>query len=71
MANKIYQKEGVIGFGRGFSAAFYGSVIYGFTYFCIYKILKTKFKDYFDGAVDLAIVYLLASFTTEVLSLSV
>jgi len=33
--------------------------------------LKGYFKDYFDGSVDLGIVYLLAAFSTEVISLSV
>lgn len=60
-----------MGFGRGFSAAFYGGIIYGFAYFSIYKVLKGYFRDYFDNTVDLALVYLLASFTTEVLTLSV
>lgn len=59
------------GFLKGFSAAFYGAAIYGFAYFSIYKILKGYFKDRFEGKVDMAVCYLLASFTTEVLTLSV
>lgn len=71
MISKIYGQEGVRGFGRGFSAAFYGGIIYGFFYFAIYKVIKGYFKDYFDGTVDMAVCYLLAAFTTEVITLSV
>lgn len=71
MISKIYAQEGIKGFGRGFSAMFYGGIVYGFCFFAIYKVIKGYFKDYFDGSVDLAICYLLASFTTEVLTLSV
>jgi hypothetical protein len=41
MINKIWAKEGIKGFGMGFSACFYGSVLGGFMYFGLYKILKT------------------------------
>ena len=37
----------------------------------MYKVIKGYFKDYFDGTVDLAFCYLLAAFTTEVLTLCV
>lgn len=40
MMQKIWEKEGLIGFGRGFSAAFYGSLFSGFTYFLLYKLFK-------------------------------
>ena len=36
----IYNKEGVFGFGRGFSACFYGSIFCGFSYFFLYKSTK-------------------------------
>ena len=47
MVRKIYQAEGIYGFGRGFSAMFYGSVICGFIYFSSYKFLKNYFKEKF------------------------
>jgi Mitochondrial carrier protein len=71
MIHKIYKKEGLVGFGKGFSAAFYGAAIYGFAYFSIYKVLKSYFKDKFGDKVDMAICYLIASFTTEALTLIV
>lgn len=71
MISKIYTQDGLKGFGKGFSATFYGGIIYGFCYFAIYKVIKGYFKDHFDGTVDLGVCYLLASFTTEVLTLSV
>ena len=43
--NKIWVKEGVIGFGRGFSATFYGAAITGFLFFMAYKKIKNKLKE--------------------------
>ena len=40
MVRKIYTKEGLYGFSRGFSACFYGSIVCGFIYFALYKKLK-------------------------------
>eukprot|EP00493_Phyllostaurus_siculus_P025147 UN25491 len=37
---KIYSREGLYGFGKGFSACFYGSVLSGFSYFFLYKAIK-------------------------------
>jgi hypothetical protein len=71
MMRRIYRKEGILGFGKGFSAAFYGAAIYGFCYFTIYKMLKTYLADKFGGKYDMAVCYLLASFTTECLTLVV
>jgi hypothetical protein len=71
MTQLIYRGEGLKGFSKGFSAAFYGGVAYGFTYFVIYKVLKEKLKERLESKVDLAVVYLLAAFLTEVCSLSV
>ena len=47
LIHKIWAKEGVLGFGRGFSAAFYGAVYTGFSYFYLYKTFKTIFSDLF------------------------
>ena len=41
MIQKMWAKEGIRGFGRGFSACFYGSAVGGFIYFTLYKIFKT------------------------------
>lgn len=40
MVQKIYAKEGIYGFSKGFSACFYGSIVCGFIYFSLYKVLK-------------------------------
>lgn len=48
MVQKIYAKEGLYGFSKGFSACFYGSAICGFIYFSLYKLFKTQFKDMGD-----------------------
>jgi hypothetical protein len=40
MVRRIYAKEGLYGFSRGFSACFYGSAICGFLYFSLYKVFK-------------------------------
>ena len=37
---RIYSAEGFYGFGRGFSACFYGSIFCGFSYFFLYKTIK-------------------------------
>jgi hypothetical protein len=63
----IWAKEGVIGFGRGFSAAFYGSVFSGFAYFFLYKIFKMVFSSKFQF--DVGIVALMASFLAELITL--
>ena len=48
IVQKIYQKEGFIGFARGFSAMFYGSVFCGFIYFSLYKWLKIYLKEKYE-----------------------
>ena len=69
LMRNIWAKEGVIGFGRGFSAAFYGSVFSGFAYFFLYKYFKMFFTSNFD--IDVGFVCLLASFAAEMITLGV
>jgi len=71
MVNKIWAKEGVYGFGKGFSACFYGAAASGFIYFSLYKFLKGTFKEIFGGVYDMAFCYLLASFFAECTTLLV
>jgi len=40
-------------------------------FFGTYKALKDILRNYFDGSVDLAICYLIASCATEIITLSV
>jgi len=69
MFNRIWAKEGVYGFGKGFSACFYGGAISGFCYFAFYKWLKGVFKENFGDKVDPAFFLLAASFTAEFMTL--
>lgn len=71
LVNKIWQKEGLYGFGKGFSACVYGAAACGFLYFSIYKVLKTIFKENFGSGMDMAFCYMLASFFAESITLLV
>ena len=71
MLSKIWHKEGLYGFSKGFSACFYGASVCGFMYFSLYKLFKGIFKDHFGDGVDMAFIFLLASFFAEILTLSV
>lgn len=71
MVNKIWAKEGIVGFGRGFSACFYGSAVGGFLYFCLYKTLKGHMGDYLPKTWDIGLVYATAALTSEALCLGV
>jgi Mitochondrial carrier protein len=71
MVRKIYKAEGLYGFGRGFSAMFYGSVICGFIYFAGYKFLKTYLSEKFEGTYNPALIFFMASFIAEFVTLLV
>ena len=71
MVNKIWRKEGLYGFGKGFSACFYGAAACGFLYFAIYKYLKGVMKDYFGDSIDDGLIFMLAAFSAETLTLLV
>ena len=71
VVKKIYQREGIIGFGRGFSACFYGSVFCGFIYFSLYKFFKKEFKEYFGDAMSFQKVVFMASWVAELFTLLV
>ena len=68
---QIYKKEGVYGFGRGFSACFYGSIFCGFSYFFMYKTTKLKMYEYFGQDVNPTAVFLTASVIAEMITLIV
>ena len=71
IVEKIYKKEGLKGFSKGFSACFYGSVACGFIYFSLYKLFKIYFKDYFSPDTNIAAVFFVASFVAEFFTLLV
>jgi len=71
LVSKIWSKEGIYGFGKGFSACLYGSAACGFIYFSLYKAFKKYFTEVFGHSLDMAFCFMLASFTAELLTLSV
>ena len=72
MMSKIWAKEGVYGFSKGFTACFYGGAACGFMYFALYKWFKGKFKELFgENTIDMAFIFLLSSFAAEMVTLSV
>jgi hypothetical protein len=68
MVHKIYSKEGMHGFGKGFSACFYGATVGGFLYFCAYKTLKPKLKEILPASWDIGLVFALAGMCSETLT---
>lgn len=71
LVSKIWAQEGMLGFGRGFSAALYGSVFAGFTYFFLYKLLKQNLTRKCEGKYDIGFVAMAASFFAELMTLLV
>lgn len=71
MVRKIYNKEGLSGFSKGFSACFYGSVFCGFIYFSLYKLFKGFFKEYLGESYNIAWSFFIASFAAEFFTLIV
>jgi hypothetical protein len=71
IVKKIYQKEGILGFTRVFSAMFYGSVFCGFIYFSLYKLLKVYLKEKYESKLNMSAIYFLASFIAEFFTLLV
>ena len=67
----IYAKEGAYGFGRGFSACFYGSIMYGLTYFYMYKTLKLKLFERFGDEISPTTVYFVSAMLAECVTILV
>lgn len=57
----IYKQEGIKGFTKGINATFYSSMIYGFTYFSLYKMAKKEMFNFIGEEGDHAYVYLAAA----------
>lgn len=45
MVNRIMKSEGIYGLYKGYSATFYGTILYGYLYFFIYKSTKLYMKE--------------------------
>jgi hypothetical protein len=71
MVEQIYNKEGIRGFGKGFSAMYYGSIACGFIYFSMYKVLKHYFSNLFGPNKSIAWTFFCASFVAEFFTLIV
>ena len=65
----IYSKEGIHGFVKGFSACYYGSIICGFVYFGLYKVLKKSISDFLGPDYNIAWSLAFASGLSEFLTL--
>jgi solute carrier family 25 protein 38 len=67
----IYTKEGLFGFGRGFSACFYGSIFCGFYYFYLYKNIKNILFGHFGENSNHSMIYLSSAMISEMLTILV
>jgi len=67
MALHILNREGPKGLYQGYHCCFYGNVIYGFSYFIIYKSLKNHLAQYFPGEQKFG-MYVSASIMAEVVA---
>lgn len=63
MFKEILKYEGPGGLVRGIEAAFYGAIIYGFTYFYFYKKFKEHYKTYIGESS--AKMFMICSFMTQ------
>lgn len=71
MLSHIYREEGIYGLSKGISACFYGSIVWGFMYFSLYKMLKSFLHRELDQKVHSSVIYLLASFIAESITILV
>lgn len=65
----IYAREGAYGFGRGFSACFYGSILCGLIYFYMYKSIKLKLYEQFGTSISPTAVFFISSFVAECITI--
>ena len=71
MVKHIYRNEGMLGFTKGFSAMFYGSIACGFIYFALYKSFKALFRDFLGEDVNIGWTYFLSAMVAEFFTLMV
>ena len=75
LMKEIWAKEGLYGFGKGYTAMFYGSACFGFVYFSAYKYLKGLYRENKErkGAKFTATTscFMFAAFYAELIGLSV
>lgn len=65
----IYKKEGMFGFGKGFSACFYGSIICGLIYFYLYKSIKQKYYQVFGEKCNFYLAVLVTTIIAELFTI--
>jgi hypothetical protein len=61
----------LLGFGRGFSACFYGSIWCGFIFFSLYKQIKLKLYELLGVDANPIKVFFIASCVAETLTICV
>ena len=59
----------MFGFGKGFSATFYGSIFYGFIYFYLYKQTKLLIYKHYGDDTNPKFVFVSAAIIAEALTL--
>lgn len=67
--NNVLNKEGANALAKGISATYYGSVLYGFSYFFTYPFLKKKFHEPFEKRNQLPLLYFMSALVSEYLGL--
>lgn len=65
MLNNVLKEEGANGLAKGISATYYGSVLYGMTYFYTYPYLKKKGHAFFEKHNKLPLLYFLCGIVAE------
>ena len=68
---KIFNNHGYSGFFRGYTGCFYQGLLYGFTFFLIYKDIKDYMHEKFEDKFSPALVSVVASTIGETLTLGV
>jgi len=71
LVSKIWAKEGLYGFSKGFSACLYGSAVCGLIYFSFYKAFKNLYREVFGEEASITICFLSASFLAELFTMSI
>jgi hypothetical protein len=71
LLNTVLQEEGANALCKGMNATYYGSVLYGFSYFYTYCALKVKGHDFFEKRNKLPLLYFCSGVVAEYLALLV
>jgi hypothetical protein len=65
MLTHIFMEEGMYGLSKGISACFYGSIVCGFVYFSLFKLLKAQIYQLTGDKMPLSLLCLTSAFLAE------